>query len=165
MTSAASWIVRCLAVTWWAVAAGVACNSTTSGSGPENASGSGTNEAGAPSTPGNAAGSAASGAASGGQASEVAGSGGAGSVTPSGGSHTEVPSGGATGLHDCDASKLACKRAAPDCENGDVPEMEGSCYSGACVKLELCACRGPEHCPEPERYTCWSRTHCGPYVR
>jgi hypothetical protein len=72
--------------------------------------------------------------------------------------------GGAAGLVDCDARKIVCKRATPQCGTFEVPSVEGSCY-GDCVKIDRCACTEAEQCPENNQYTCWSKTHCGPFVR
>lgn len=70
----------------------------------------------------------------------------------------------AEALLDCDARKIACKRAAPVCGTFQVPSVEGSCY-GDCVKIERCACSAAEQCPDNAQYTCWAKAHCGPYVR
>lgn len=80
-----------------------------------------------------------------------------------GGAGTGVPSGGAEGLVDCDERKVTCRRARPTCGTFEVPTVDGSCY-GECVKIERCACSGPEECPDSNQFTCWSKTHCGPYV-
>lgn len=71
--------------------------------------------------------------------------------------------GGKAGLVDCDARKITCKRAAPACDTFNVPSVEGSCY-GDCVKIDRCACSDADQCPDSNQYTCWSKTHCGPYV-
>ena len=41
----------------------------------------------------------------------------------------------------CDASKVTCKIAVPDCQAGDVPAVDasGNCYTGACVPAAECA--------------------------
>jgi len=57
-----------------------------------------------------------------------------------------------------------CKRVAPECGSFEVPSVENTCY-GPCVKIERCACQTAEQCPDSDQFTCWSRTHCGPYVR
>jgi hypothetical protein len=67
-------------------------------------------------------------------------------------------------LLDCDPRKIACKRATPVCGTFEVPSVEGSCY-GDCVKIERCACSSAEQCPDNAQFTCWAKTHCGPYVR
>jgi hypothetical protein len=91
------------------------------------------------------------------------------SGAPVGGSHaagaggTDGGEGGAPTLVDCDVKKITCKRAAPACDTFHVPSVEGSCY-GDCVKIDRCACSGPDQCPDSNQYTCWSKTHCGPYV-
>ena len=67
-------------------------------------------------------------------------------------------------LHDCDLDKVACDAAQPECQQGEVPSVNGVCY-GPCVGIEACACKGPDDCPLPEQYTCHlSAGHCGPYV-
>ena len=79
----------------------------------------------------------------------------------------EVPSAGAAGtsfgLLVCDPSEVLCKRTAPECVFGEVPEVVDGCY-GACVKVDRCACSTAAQCPQPDQYTCWSQTHCGPFV-
>lgn len=68
------------------------------------------------------------------------------------------------GAIDCDPRKILCKRIAPECPEGQVPSVSGSCY-GDCVPLESCPCSGPEQCPNPDTGTChMSAGHCGPYV-
>jgi len=123
----------------------------------------------------NLAGSAA-GALSGGASSAVAGStsvGGqsagsgtsAGSAGASAGSAgTSAGSAGASaGLLQCDPNQVLCKRTAPQCVFGEVPQVVDSCY-GECVKVDRCACSTAAECPQPEQYTCWARSHCGPFV-
>jgi hypothetical protein len=118
----------------------------TAGSGPSSSGGDGTAGSGSSSS------SAGDGTAGGGIASGGTANGG-----------TAVGEGGAAGLVDCDPRKIACKRATPQCSTFEVPSVEGTCY-GECVKIERCACSGPEQCPDNDQYTCWSKTHCGPYV-
>ncbi|HYQ02349.1 MAG TPA: hypothetical protein VER96_26935 [Polyangiaceae bacterium] len=87
-----------------------------------------------------------------------------GGVTSAGG---QAPAGGGVsdpGLVICDLRKVACKIAQPICPENQVPSVEGACY-GPCVPIESCACAAAEECPFSDRYTCWQRTHCGPYVR
>jgi hypothetical protein len=68
------------------------------------------------------------------------------------------------GALDCDPRKILCKRVAPECPEGQVPSVSGSCY-GDCVPLESCPCSGPEQCPNPDTGTChMSAGHCGPFV-
>jgi hypothetical protein len=68
------------------------------------------------------------------------------------------------GAIDCDPRKILCKRVAPECPEGQVPSVLGSCY-GDCVPLESCPCSGPEQCPNPDTGTChMSAGHCGPFV-
>lgn len=66
--------------------------------------------------------------------------------------------------YDCDPRKLRCRRAAPECTEGQVPSVAGSCF-GECVPIEACRCTGPEECPLNEQYTCLlSAQHCTPYL-
>jgi hypothetical protein len=142
-------------------AAGGPADSATAGSGPSVAGTSGT-----------AAGSATAGSATSGTSGTVAG-GSAASGAPSGGSASGgqpdaqagagSEGGSASGLVDCDPKKIVCKRAAPECDAGEVPRVEGSCY-GDCVKVEQCACGSADQCPQPNEYTCWAKQHCGPFV-
>jgi len=115
------------------------------------------------------AGTATSGGSSGGQAAGGAGGIASGGVPAgdagafvSGGADTGSAGGGA--LVDCDQKKILCKRLAPQCAEGEVPSVAGSCY-GDCVKIDRCACSDASACPEPDKYTCWSKTHCGPFVQ
>jgi hypothetical protein len=65
---------------------------------------------------------------------------------------------------DCDPRKVMCERAAPACDDGTVPSVEGSCY-GPCVKIDNCACDEAADCPEALVYTCHlSAHHCGPFL-
>ena len=109
----------------------------------------------------NLAGSAA-GALSGGASSAVAGSTSVGGQ--SAGSGTSAGSAGASaGLLQCDPNQVLCKRTAPQCVFGEVPQVVDSCY-GECVRVDRCACSTAAECPQPEQYTCWARSHCGPFV-
>ena len=67
-------------------------------------------------------------------------------------------------LADCDTSKVRCRRMAPQCPEGQVASVAGSCF-GPCVAVERCACSTTIACPQPEKHACWHNTHCGPYVR
>jgi len=71
--------------------------------------------------------------------------------------------GTSTDLLECDPSKVLCKRTAPQCVFGEVPQVVDGCY-GECVKVDRCACSTAAQCPQPDQYTCWSQTHCGPFV-
>jgi hypothetical protein len=133
-----------------------AAGNATAGSSPSGAGMSGS--AGGSATAGsgsNSGGSAAGGVASAGFAS---------------GGRPDAPAGagndGGTGagLVDCDPTKIMCKRLAPECDAGEVPRVEGGCY-GECVKIDQCACRSAEQCPQPNEYTCWAKQHCGPFVQ
>ena len=122
------------------------CGAREGGSGTETAAGGATASAGA-SGAGTSAGRAGGGAAGGNATAGKASS-----------------DGGAPGLVDCDPKKILCKRLAPECNAGEVPSVDGSCY-GDCVKVEQCACSAAAECPEPDQYTCWAQQHCGPFVR
>jgi hypothetical protein len=64
----------------------------------------------------------------------------------------------------CDPAKILCKRAVPECPQGQVPSVEGSCY-GPCIPVESCGCSKESECPDHDHYTChMSAKHCGPYV-
>lgn len=64
----------------------------------------------------------------------------------------------------CDPVKILCRRAAPECPEGQVPSVSGSCY-GPCVHIEMCACSREDECPNRDSYSCHkSAGHCGPYV-
>lgn len=66
--------------------------------------------------------------------------------------------------YDCDPRKLRCRRAPPQCADGQVPSVDGSCF-GECVRIEACRCTGPEECPSHDQYTCLlSARHCTPYL-
>jgi hypothetical protein len=40
---------------------------------------------------------------------------------------------------ECDATKVACAAASPVCDPGEVPQVSGACWTGACVPAEQCA--------------------------
>lgn len=67
-------------------------------------------------------------------------------------------------LADCDQSKIRCRRMPPQCPEGQVASVSGSCF-GECVAVERCACSASIACPQPEKHACWYNQHCGPYVR
>ncbi|HET7543039.1 MAG TPA: hypothetical protein VFK05_24365 [Polyangiaceae bacterium] len=64
----------------------------------------------------------------------------------------------------CDLRKVTCRVAQPSCPENQVPTLVDNCF-GPCAAIESCACSAAEECPFTDRYTCWQRTHCGPYVR
>ena len=106
------------------------------------------------------AGASASGSASGGTSvGSKTGGGSSAGMTAEGG----APAGGNSGLFDCDAKKVTCKIATPQCSALEVPSIDGSCW-GKCVKISQCACGAADDCPDQNQYTCWSKQHCGPYV-
>ena len=139
---------------------GAGAGSATAGSSPSGAGMSGT--AGGSAMAGNASG--ASGSPAGASAGGGVGHGGqaiGGQPDAQAGASNE--GGGASGLVDCDPNKIVCKRAAPQCDDGEVPSVEGTCY-GECVAVEQCACTRADQCPQPNEYTCWGQQHCGPFV-
>jgi hypothetical protein len=85
----------------------------------------------------------------------------AGSVSTGG--QSAGSAGASSGLLECDPSKVLCKRTAPQCVFGEVPQVLDGCY-GECVKVDSCACATAAQCPQPDQYTCWSKRHCGPFV-
>ena len=75
-----------------------------------------------------------------------------------------VPMCVASTMVSCDPAKILCKRVAPQCPEGQVPSVSGSCY-GPCVPVETCECGQASECPNHDKYTChMSARHCGPYV-
>ncbi|MBW2462343.1 MAG: hypothetical protein JRH11_11910 [Deltaproteobacteria bacterium] len=65
----------------------------------------------------------------------------------------------------CDDSTVRCRLIRPDCPDGQVPEVDGSCWADRCLPIDACACTSADHCPEPERYTCHMfSSRCGPYL-
>jgi hypothetical protein len=109
-----------------------------------------TGSAGAPSAGSHVGGSAA------GESSAVAGN------TSTGG-QSAGSAGTSPVLHECDPSKVLCKRIAPQCVFGEAPQVVNGCY-GECIKIDRCACSTAAQCPQPDQYTCWSKSHCGPFV-
>lgn len=101
----------------------------------------------------------------GGAAGEASAGAGAGAGSGSGGASAGSGAGSVSSqLLDCDPRNVVCKRAAPSCEFGSVPEVVGNCY-GDCVRVDRCACSTAQQCPDPNQYTCWGKQHCGPFVR
>jgi hypothetical protein len=139
-------------------------DSNQGGGGYVASGGANTNAGGATPTSGGANPAAGSAGPSGGTNA----AGGAPSTAGTGASAGEPEASGAGGqeaaLVDCDPRKVLCKAAQPLCPENQVPSVNGSCY-GPCVPLESCACSAAEECPFNDRYTCWQRKHCGPYVR
>ncbi|RLB51188.1 MAG: hypothetical protein DRJ42_17345 [Deltaproteobacteria bacterium] len=69
------------------------------------------------------------------------------------------------GVTNCDDSTVTCRRVRPTCPDGQVPEVDGACWTDRCVPIDACECRRATECPEPERYTCHRTTRrCGPYL-
>lgn len=162
--------------------AAVGCGESTSNDGPSAGS------AGQPAAAGSAAtgGSLASGGSAAGTSNTSAGSPSAGTATASGGSNTaaggstgssaagaagaqEPAEGGASaggaagGLAVCDPKKALCKLLPGECPGMQVRAVVGTCW-GECVDIADCACSAADDCPDNDKYTCWSRSHCGPYV-
>jgi hypothetical protein len=142
-----------------------ACGDTDSGE-PNGAAGSaGQSVSGAASSAGaGKGGSASAGGSSAGSAS--AGSPNAGGSSGNGGEPgaAGASSGGSGSLYDCNPTKVACKRLPPECPAFEVPSVDGTCW-GDCVEISQCACSEASDCPNDNEYTCWSKRHCGPYVR
>ena len=139
------------------------CGAREGGSGTQTAA-AGASTSGAGTSAGRAGGDATAGNAT---AGSVAGGASAGSSTTGGQPDAQAGAnndGGASGLVDCDPKKILCKRLAPQCDAGEVPSVNGSCY-GDCVKVEQCGCSAAAECPEPDQYTCWAKQHCGPFVQ
>ncbi len=121
---------------------------------------------------GKAGASSTAGTTSGGGAAGGSGTGAdgvSGSVATSGGQPDAQAGAGneagtGSGLSDCDPNKILCKRLAPECLAGEVPSVDGNCYSD-CVKVEHCVCDAAEQCPQLDQYTCWAKQHCGPFVQ
>ncbi len=40
---------------------------------------------------------------------------------------------------DCDSAQVTCKMAVPKCPSGQVPRVQGSCYTGECVPADECS--------------------------
>lgn len=69
-----------------------------------------------------------------------------------------------TAAGSCDITKVLCRQAVPQCPDGQVPSVSGTCF-GPCVPIESCKCSAPTDCPDNDKYTCHkSAGHCGPYV-
>ena len=65
----------------------------------------------------------------------------------------------------CDRSAVTCRAAEPVCPEGEVAEVEGTCWSFRCVPIDSCRCSGPDDCPMRDSYTCHMfRMRCGPYL-
>jgi hypothetical protein len=82
----------------------------------------------------------------------------------SGGGTSGAGSGGEGELVSCDHREVLCKSVEPTCPDMQVARVEEGCW-GPCTRIELCACSNADECPHEETYTCWSKEHCGPYVR
>jgi hypothetical protein len=121
--------------------------------------------AGEPASGGSASSTGGAGPGSGGSVGSSAGQGG-GAATggASGGSGASGEAGAGGELVSCDHRQVLCKSIEPTCPEMQVASVTESCW-GPCVKIELCACSSAEECPHEESYTCWSKEHCGPYVR
>ena len=64
----------------------------------------------------------------------------------------------------CDARDVLCRALPPECPEGEVPAVEGSCWNG-CVSIANCECSDADDCPMREIYTCHnSAGRCGPYL-
>jgi hypothetical protein len=68
------------------------------------------------------------------------------------------------GAVSCDRRSLTCKRAEPQCPEGQVVEIIGNCF-GECVPIDSCTCKQAADCPNADQYTCHLfKERCGPYV-
>ncbi len=117
---------------------------------------------------GGAASAGKSGSATGGSSAGTTIAGAAASGGTNGGSAaggTDLGGGGADSeLVSCDQRQVSCKRLLPNCPANQVPSVVGNCY-GDCVDIASCACSQADDCPDTNQYTCWSKQHCGPFVR
>lgn len=163
--------MRCFGSEWLASATSVmllvfGCGQSEGGGGSTGGAGQAMSEAGS-GTAGSSvggAGASSAGKGPGGSAGTPAAGNQSGGNSGSGGNEAGAGSDvGGAGLVDCDPKKILCKRLAPECGAGEVPSVDGSCY-GECVKIARCACDDAAQCPEPNQYTCWSSSHCGPFV-
>jgi hypothetical protein len=128
------------------------------------AAGADSSEAGAPpEETGAGAGGASSGAGGANAGATATGGASNGGTTATGGAGGSSSAGANSTLVDCDPAKVMCKKAAPECKFGTAPEVVDGCY-GECVNVMRCACSSASQCPDPNQYTCWSKTHCGPFV-
>jgi hypothetical protein len=65
----------------------------------------------------------------------------------------------------CDPRELQCRRAAPECAQGEVPRIIDGCYA-ECVTIDSCVCDSPDACPNPDEFTCINSTNrCSYYLR
>jgi len=65
----------------------------------------------------------------------------------------------------CDRSSVTCRRVEPACPDGEVAEIEASCFTGRCISIDGCACTSAAQCPMSDIYTChMSAGRCGPYL-
>jgi hypothetical protein len=158
-------------------AAGQAGTATTGGGAGKGGSGgssagSSAGKGGTSSGGAGAGGTSSSGGAGTGGTSSNAGSAGTGGTSSNAGSAGMSGAGSSGdggsenyGMNDCDPRKITCRRAAPVCDEGEAPSVEGTCY-GPCVPIATCACSSADACPLPEMFTCHlSRGRCDYYVR
>jgi len=67
-------------------------------------------------------------------------------------------------LRNCDQRPIACRALPPECPAGQLPEVEGTCWSGACVPLNQCGCTEHAACGPEGMYACHRETHCGDWL-
>ncbi len=67
-------------------------------------------------------------------------------------------------LRNCDQRPIACRALPPECPAGQLPEVEGTCWSGACVPLNQCGCTEHAACGPAGMYACHRETHCGDWL-
>lgn len=156
-----------------ALACGETATNSDPGGGAGQAATAGSSAAGTTSSGGSGAGTTGSGGSSAGTSSTAgtvgnggSGSGGSTAGTNAGGSAAGgSAAGGSAALVDCDPHKVLCRVATPDCPQGEVPSVEGTCY-GDCVKIDRCSCTSADQCPEPEQFTCLKGPmHCSYYLK
>ncbi len=65
----------------------------------------------------------------------------------------------------CDPSTIQCDGPTPICPDGEVPSVDGFCWTGQCVPIEQCECESAAQCPDPDRYTCrFDINRCTPFL-
>lgn len=110
------------------------------------------------------AGKPSGGSAQGGTGAGGGDTGDAGAPEPGGDAGGPASGGGAGGLVECDPKQALCKLLPGECPPMQAREVVGTCW-GECVKIDRCACGSASDCPNPNEFTCWMGTHCGPYVK
>jgi hypothetical protein len=147
---------------------GTGGTSSTAGGNAGGASSAGTTSSGGSNAgTSSTGGSAQAGSASGGTSGNATGGAGGSATggTASGGSAAGGSATGGAGPVDCDPHKILCRIVTPECPQGEVPSVNGSCY-GECVKIDRCSCTTADECPQPEQFTCLKGPmHCSYYLK